>query len=131
MNKFLRNLGIYFFGGLLGSIGKIATIYLFNSYGIYKIFTSLKISLATYNIFYLLLTGGLWGYLFFLPFKNILFLRGFASGILYSLFTLLYYFPTHGGGFFGINYGSLIWIYIILLNTIWGIIAEIYINSVK
>jgi len=71
-----------------------------------------------------LVWGGIWGLLFMLPFmKSRSNQRGIILSLAPTVYVLLVVFPSMGKGMFGLGFGVLTPVLVLLLNFIWGIVA--------
>jgi hypothetical protein len=126
MRQFLDRASMSFaagaFGGLVNSLAVWAA-------GAYHLAARLGIEIApalTANWLYpRIVWGGLWGFLFMLPFmRRHWWLRGIILSLLPTAFQLLYVFPYETGqGVFGIGLGALTPAFVLVANAIWGLSA--------
>lgn len=83
------------------------------------------------NLYQQLVWGGIWGFLFVLPFMdNNWFCKGMIIGALPSLVTLLYLMPHSGAGMWGTNLGNMTFVVVFFLNFIWGVVASWWYKNV-
>ncbi len=80
-----------------------------------------------------LVWGGIWGFLFLFPFLPG---RTFARGLVFSLgptaYVLTVVFPGLGKGLFGLGFGTLTPVLVLVLNFGWGLVAAYwYRHSVR
>lgn len=77
--------------------------------------------------------GGLWGFLLVLPWlKGNWWLRGLVLGLLASLVAMLYFIPRiqlppeaplDAPGYFGLGWGTLFPVLVLVANSVWGLVA--------
>ncbi len=98
---------------------------------------SIAPSLSLAYLYPRLVWGGLWGFVFMLPFWRGGFGVGvFSRGILLSLFPtlfqLLYVFPEmQGKGMLGLSLGKLTPVLVLLYNAVWGFCTALWIHLAK
>lgn len=133
MSSLLKNISIYFTAGVIGTLIKTFVVIFIARHGLHSILSSSVVfSTSQFHIYRALIFGGLWGLCFFLPIKNIFLLKGIVISIIYSAFLLLYYFPVVANdGIFASDYGGLAWIYIVFINLIWGVFADLFVRLAK
>jgi len=125
MKKILQKLSIYFTAGVIGGLIKL----LFISYVLSMFYTKFNIKhIFSNSISYkVLIFSGIWGILFFLPAKNSNLLKIFATGIIYSLYILLYYIPLHTSyGVFALKAGIPTIISIFIVSLVWSTATWFY-----
>jgi len=86
------------------------------------------VSLKSPDIYKPLFWGGLWGSLFGLFIKaawNRLYLVGFLYVLAPLLALFLFFLPMSGAGFFGLNKGPMLTIYLLLVNLPFGIVTAL------
>ena len=75
--------------------------------------------------------GGLYGFLFALPFmEDSYFLRGLVYSAIPSLVTLFILFPIfQHKGIMGARLGDLAWVAVVGYNTVWGLSAGLWLKA--
>jgi len=69
--------------------------------------------------------GGLWGLLFVTPLmKDSWWQRGIVIGLLASVAALFYFIPRGPAGMAGLNAGTLTPLLVVIVNTVWGLVAS-------
>jgi hypothetical protein len=127
MKSFFRNLSLTYAAGSVGALCNSLAVWLC---GLAGITTALGVQIApalTKAFLYpRLVWGGLWGFLFLVPFlRNSPVLRGIVCSIPPTLVQLLVIFPHYlGKGSMGMGLGTLTPLFVVVFNAIWGIAAS-------
>ncbi|MBI4963270.1 MAG: hypothetical protein HY913_08335 [Desulfomonile tiedjei] len=124
MKDFLKDVSLTYAAGSVGALANSLAAWLFGILGITAALGVQSAPALTAGFLYpRLVWGGLWGFLFLLPF-----LKGsvVARGIIYSLgptaVQLLVVFPFKlGKGWLGLELGTLMPLFVILFNIVWGL----------
>ena len=126
-----KNISLAFTAGCIGGLANMLFIWLF---GVWRVTQALGVQLApSYSTPWLynrLVWGGLWGFLFFLPLRN---LSLPARGLLYclgpSLVQLFVVFPflAHKG-MLGLQLGYLTPAFVLFYNAVWGLAAGFWLQ---
>jgi hypothetical protein len=130
----LRRMSLAYAAGTVGGLFNGFAVWLF---GYLDITAALGVKIApalTADMLYpRLVWGGLWGFLFLLPFlKRSLLLRGIVYGILPSLVALFIVFPIKvPNGMLGLPLGTVTPVFVLLVNIIWGIVASYWFHLVE
>ncbi|AFM27337.1 hypothetical protein [Desulfomonile tiedjei] len=130
----LRRLSLAYAAGSAGGLANGLAVWLFGYLGITAaIGVKIAPALTAAMLYPRLVWGGLWGFLFLLPFlKKSLFLRGVVYSILPSLVTLFIIFPTRvPNGMLGLPLGTATPLFVLLVNAIWGIVASYWLHLVE
>ena len=126
MRQFLDRASMSFAAGAFGALVNSLVVW---AAGAYHLTARLGIAIApalTPNWLYpRIVWGGLWGFLFMLPFmRGHWWLRGIIPSLLPTAFQLLYIFPHGTGqGLFGLGLGALTPAFVLVANAIWGLSA--------
>lgn len=126
MRQFLDRASMSFAAGAFGALINSLAIW---AAGEYHLTARLDIAIApalTASWLYpRIVWGGLWGFLFMLPFmRGRWWLRGIVLSLAPSAFQLLYVFPHETGrGLFGLGLGALTPAFVLAANAIWGLSA--------
>ncbi|MBD1898161.1 hypothetical protein [Coleofasciculus sp. FACHB-129] len=139
MQQWSRKLTLVFAAGALGGLANSLAVWLF---GVLGITAALGVKIApalTPDWLYpRIVWGGLWGFLFVLPFLRYpSWLRGIVlRGIVYSLAPtlaqLLIVFSVKANqGLLGLKLGVLTPLFILFFNAIWGIAAAFWLQFIE
>jgi hypothetical protein len=126
MRYVLERASISFAAGAFGALVNSLAVW---AAGAYHLTAGLGIGIApalTPNWLYpRIVWGGLWGFLFMLPFmRRHWWLRGIILSLLPTAFQLLYIFPYKTGqGLLGLGLGALTPAFVLVVNVIWGLSA--------
>lgn len=121
-------LGLGFLGGALGALGTALVQWLLETFRVSISFGVAAHSLGWSELPMHALQGALWGTLFgvllpLVPGRTIP-ARGAAFSLLPSLYVLLKVFPVDlDVGYFGSELGTLAFVFVLLYNLIWGLVA--------
>ena len=130
----MKKLLICFAAGCLGALANSLTAWAFGEYGINKqIGVAMAPALTTAWLYPRIVWGGIWGFLFVLPFMNT---RLITKGALISLFpTLVQFFvifPLQAKkGYFGLELGLYTPVLVTFFNLVWGVVAALAIKISK
>lgn len=122
----IRRLSVAFTGGVAGALVDSVDIWALGKLGVTE---SLGIGLRPEFtgpwLYPRLVWGGIWGFLFLLP---ILRGRTLVRGVLFSLvptaYVLTVVFPAMGKSLFGLGFGTLTPLLVLVLNFGWGVVAS-------
>lgn len=128
--KIIRLASLAFVGGLLGALVDSFNIWWLGQAGITgSLGIGLRPAFTLPWLYPRLVWGGIWGLLLLLP---LLPRRPISRGVLVSLvpsaMVLLVVFPGMGKGLFGLGFGLLTPVLVILLNFIWGAVAGLWLK---
>lgn len=125
MKKLFQNISIYFTAGVIGSLVKLFFItyvlsMFYTKFGIKPIFGDL----ISYKV---LIFGGLWGMLFFIPAKNNSIIKILVVALIYALYILLYYIPLYTSyGIFAKNAGIMTILSVFVVSLVWATVSWFY-----
>ncbi|MEM1281961.1 MAG: hypothetical protein AAGG81_00250 [Chlamydiota bacterium] len=129
MNKTLRTLGLYFAAGCLGGVAmNLVNIFL----NLVNIPLAIGVDLtADYSLTALysdLFWGGIWGFLFIIPFlKDLYLLKGVILSLIPTFTQLVIVLPFFkGASILGLEFGTMMPVYVMMLNIIWGLVAGLF-----
>ena len=126
MNRTLRDLSLAFAAGALGALVNSIAVWLAGEHGL-SAALGVKVApqLTAAWLYPRLVWGGMWGFLLVLPvLERSWFLRGLLFGLAPSAFLLFYFFPQHTqAGMMGMNLGTLMPVFVLIANSIWGVAA--------
>ena len=133
MGKMNRSISGAFSGGVLGALIDSANIWGLGKLGITaRLGIGLRPEFTPAWLYPRLVWGGIWGLLLILPFfKGRLYLRGMLLSLAPSAMVLFVVFPNMGKGMFGLGFGTLTPVLVVLLNLIWGIVASLWHSAAK
>jgi hypothetical protein len=126
MGMLPKNLSVTFAAGCLGGLANSLVLGLFVIIGITEALgVHFSISLTQSWLYPRLVWGGLWGFLFLLPFKQWSFLaRGLLFSLAPTLVQLVIVFPMMAHkGLFGLQLGYLTPVFVLFFNAVWGLVA--------
>ena len=130
----MKKLLICFAAGCLGALANSLTVWAFGEYGINKqLGVAMAPALTTAWLYPRIVWGGIWGFLFVLPFLNT---RLITKGALISLFPtllqLFVIFPLQAKkGYFGFELGNYTPVLVTFFNLIWGVVTALSIKFSK
>ena len=134
MKRLLRKSTILFSSGCLGGIVNSLVVWIFGAKGITAAL-GVKIApdLTATWLYPRMVWGGIWGFLFLLPFlrKSI-----YWQGLLYSLgptlVQLFVVFPANAGkGIMGLELGGFTPLFVVFFNAVWGVSTAMWLRLVK
>ncbi len=121
----LRNLSRGFTAGAVGGVANVVTIILLVKIGIVDLM-GIRMPPLDPRIFLYkqAVWGGLWGLLLVSPvLKDSWWQRGLLLGILASAAALFYFMPRTPAGMMGLNAGALTWLMVLIVNSVYGLVA--------
>ena len=134
MNNFFKKLTLFFSAGSLGGLVNSLFVWIFGILGITSAF-GVKIAPALTKswLYPRIVWGGLWGFLFLLPFfRGSYFFRGLLFSLGPTLSQLLIVFPIQAEkGLIGFDLGNLTPLFVLFFNAIWGICTAFWIKLTK
>ncbi len=122
----MKKILVYFAAGCLGGLANSLAVWAFGTSGITHQFGVAIAPILTRAWLYpRIVWGGIWGFVFLLPFwNNKLIAKGAIISIFPTLVQLLVVFPLKAHkGYLGLDLGMYTPIFVIFFNLIWGIIA--------
>jgi hypothetical protein len=131
MKRVIEYLSLIFAAGVIGGLANSIALWGFGQAGIT---TALGVKLApTLTPAWLyprLVWGGIWGFLFLLPFWRH---RPFSKGVLLSLgptlVQLLVVFPMMANkGMYGLALGTFTPLFVVFFNAVWGVFTGLWIS---
>ena len=134
MQQLSRKLTLVFAAGALGGLANSLAVWLF---GVLGITAALGVKIApdlTPDWLYpRIVWGGLWGFLFILPFLyHPYWLRGIVYSLAPTLAQLLIVFPVKANqGLLGLKLGALTPLFVLFFNAIWGITAAFWLKFIE
>lgn len=124
----LRKFSGAFAGGALGSLVDSVNIWILSHIGITAMLgIGLKPKFTPAWLYPRLVWGGIWAFLLILPFlKGRTIIRGMVFSLAPSAMMLFVVFPDMGKGMYGLKFGALTPLLVVLLNFIYGIVASLW-----
>ena len=126
-----KNISLTFTAGCMGGLANLLVVWLFGVWGLTQALgVQIAPQLSAPWLYNRLVWGGLWGFLFFLPRRNLSFP---ARGLLYSLgpslaqLLVLFPFQVHKG-VLGLQLGHLTPAFVIFFNAVWGLAAALWLQ---
>ncbi|MBW1859231.1 MAG: hypothetical protein JRI70_03930 [Deltaproteobacteria bacterium] len=134
MNKLARRLTMVFSAGCFGGLVNSLTLWFLGAYGV-TADMGIKIApdLTASWLYGRLVWGGLWGFLFVLPFpRGSDLLRGLLFSLGPSVVQLLVVFPhVAHKGLMGLRLGVLTPVLVLFLNALWGISTMLWLRFIN
>ncbi len=130
----MRKLAVFFSAGALGGLINSLMVW---GFGIEKITRHFGVMIAPHLspawLYPRIVWGGIWGFVFILPFYAS---KPFRKGLILSLFPtlvqLLVVFPFQAHkGYLGLELGMLTPVFVLLFNAAWGITAAFVIRYAR
>lgn len=127
-----RKLSGAFTGGALGALLDSFNIWFMGVIGLSDLIgITMKPDFAAPWIYKRMVWGGLWMLLLLLPImKGRIILRGMLFSLLPSAMMLFMVLPSMDKGMFGLGFGTLMPVVVVLLNFIYGIFASFWYSKV-
>ena len=124
----LRKISAGFAGGACGALVDSFNIWILGKAGVTAMLgIGLRPAMTASWLYPRLVWGGLFGLLFLLPFsKGHVINKGLLLSLIPSAIMLLVVFPDMGKGMFGLGYGALTPVLVVLLNFVWGMVAGLW-----
>ncbi|MBE9216167.1 hypothetical protein IQ247_26500 [Plectonema cf. radiosum LEGE 06105] len=129
--SFTRNLSLVFTSGCLGGLLNSLTVWVFGFGGITGLFNiQIAPTLTASWLYPRIVWGGIWGFLFLLPFyQRKYLLKGIVLSLFPTLVQLFIIFPLQAKkGVLGVELGSLTPVFVLFFNLIWGITAAFWLK---
>jgi hypothetical protein len=134
MTSIFRTLSLVFAAGCVGAVANSLAVWLFGDLGI-NAALGVKIApkLTPAWLYPRIVWGGLWGFLFLLPFlRHSVLIRGLLYSIGPSLVMLFIVFPMKANkGMFGFALGNLTPVLVLFYNAVWGVTAALWLRLSK
>jgi hypothetical protein len=134
MKNLLRNLSLTYAAGSVGGLINSLAVWVLGAVAITgALGVKLAPDLTSAFLYPRLVWGGLWGFLFLLPFlRNSPALRGIVYSIGPTLVQLFVVFPFMAKkGMLGLQLGPLTPMFVVFFNIIWGITAAYWLHFVE
>jgi hypothetical protein len=127
----VKEVSLTFAAGALGGLANSLTLWLFGALGITHLLgVALSPTFTPAWLYPRLVWGGLWGWLFLLPFPRLAYpSRGFIYSLGPSLVQLFIIFPLAAHkGVGGIELGYLTPLLVLFFNAVWGLVTAIWLQ---
>jgi hypothetical protein len=133
MSKFwsVKEWSLAFAAGALGGLANSLTLWFFGAFGINRLLgVALAPMLTPAWLYPRLVWGGLWGFLFLLPFPRLAYpSRGLIYSLAPTLVQLFIVFPlVLHKGVGGLELGYLTPLLVLLFNAVWGLVAALWLH---
>ncbi len=128
---YLRKLSAAYTGGATGSLFALGILWLLGRAGVLSsLDISLRADMSTGGIYRLLVWGGIWGLFLMLPvWRGAPVQRGALFSLAPAAALLFVFYPRIGRGYFGLEYGVLAPVLIVVLCLSWGVFAALWHRS--
>jgi hypothetical protein len=134
MKYLFRNLTLSFSSGALGGLVNSLTVWIFGMWGVTSA-CGVKIAPALTKswLYPRIVWGGLWGFLFVLPFfQESYYFRGLLFSLGPTLVQFFIIFPIQAGkGLMGFDLGNLTPLFVLFFNAVWGLATVIWLNFIQ
>jgi hypothetical protein len=130
-NLSVKEISLTFAAGVLGGLANSLTLWLFGALGLSQLLgVALAPQLTPAWLYPRLVWGGLWGWLFLLPFPRLTYpTRGLFLSLLPSLVQIFLVFPLKAHqGVGGIELGYLTPLLVLVFNAVWGLVAAVWLK---
>jgi hypothetical protein len=130
----MKKLLVYFSAGCLGGLANSLAVWAFGANGITHQFgVAIAPTLTPAWLYPRIVWGGIWGFVFLLPFLNSkLILKGAIISIFPTLVQLFVVFPLKAHkGYLGLDLGMYTPVFVVFFNLVWGIVAAFAIKFSK
>jgi hypothetical protein len=134
MKNFLRNASLGYAAGSLGGLANSLEVWAVGFLGITAAAGVKAAPAFTFPWLYpRVVWGGLWGFLFLLPFlKQSPIVRGIVYGLGPTLVQLFVALPfKFEQGVMGLNLGMLTPLFVLVANIIWGVVASLWMSLME
>ena len=127
----VKEVSLAFAAGAVGGLANGLAIWLFGLIGINQLLgVAIAPQLTTPLIYNKLVWGGIWGFLFLLPFPRMTYVsRGLIYSLAPSLVQIFIVFPLVAHkGVGGLQLGYLTPVLVLFFNVIWGVVAAVWLK---
>ncbi|MFA5110989.1 MAG: hypothetical protein WC443_06265 [Desulfobaccales bacterium] len=122
MNNFYRNLSLIFAAGAVGGLAKAVVAWTFGAVGLNALLGfPMAPAMTPMWIYQHMVWGGIWAFLFLLPFSGSYYLRGAVYSLGQTLVQLLVIFPKMHKGMLGLELGYMAPVLVTFFGVIWGL----------
>ena len=130
----MKKILVYFSAGCLGGLANSLAVWAFGANGITHQFgVAIAPTLTPAWLYPRIVWGGIWGFVFLLPFLNSkLILKGAIISIFPTLVQLFVVFPLKAHkGYLGLDLGMYTPVFVVFFNLVWGIVSAFAIKFSK
>lgn len=134
MTSIFRTLSLVFAAGCVGAAANSLTVWLFGDLGVNAALgVAIAPKLTPAWLYPRIVWGGLWGFLFLLPFlRQSLLIRGLLYSVGPSLVMLFIVFPIKANkGMLGLTLGNMTPVLVFFFNAVWGVSAALWLRLSK
>lgn len=127
----VKEISLTFAAGVLGGLANSLTVWLFGAVGLNQLLgVALAPALTPTWLYPRLVWGGLWGWLFLLPFPKLTYpSRGIIFSLAPSLVQIFVVFPLKAQkGVGGLELGYLTPLLVLFFNAVWGLVAALWLK---
>jgi len=127
----VKEISLTFAAGVLGGLANSLTVWLFGAVGLNQLLgVALAPALTPTWLYPRLVWGGLWGWLFLLPFPKLTYpSRGIIFSLAPSLVQIFVVFPLKAQkGVGGLELGYLTPFLVLFFNAVWGLVAALWLK---
>lgn len=131
MKKTVDQLSFTFAAGAFGALVSSFALWFLGAYG-FTAWLGVRMAPAWTAawLYPRIVRGGIWGFLFLLPFaRSKTLFRAFIFSLAPSLFQLLVVFPNAGRGIAGLELGLLTPFFVVVINAVWGFAAAFWLRA--
>ena len=127
---FWRQATLAFAAGALGGLVLFVFFWVISTIGIPQAIGSNFTANVTKAYLYDLITwGGIWGFIFLVPWKQSWWARGLVFSVAPSLAAFVIFFPRTPAGLFRLGLGALTPLLVLVLNGVWGLATAWWLES--
>jgi len=133
MNK-VKAVSVWFSAGTLGGITNAVFVWGTGACGVNALLgIQITPQWSPAFLYQRMVWGGIWGFMFALPYlKKSIWRRGFLFGLAPTLAVLTVVLPFQlNKGMFGLGLGSLVPVFAVMANAIWGITAAWWVEKAE
>ncbi|MBI5250062.1 MAG: hypothetical protein HY912_11260 [Desulfomonile tiedjei] len=130
----LRRLSLTYAAGSFGGLANALAVWII---GYFKIAAAAGVNIApdltASTIYPRVVWGGLWGFMFLLPFfRNSPLLRGIIFGLVPALVALFVVFPAKAqNALLGLHLGTMTPLFVVIYNIVWGLAASYWLHRIE
>ena len=128
---FWRQATLAFAAGELGGLVLFGFLWLIGTIGIPQaIGIDVTANVTKAYLYYLITWGGIWGFIFLIPWKQSWWVRGLVFSIAPAIAQMVVVFPlTTSAGMFGLGLGALTPLLVLVANGVWGLVTAWWLES--
>ena len=128
---FWRQATLAFAAGALGGLVLFAFLWVIGTIGIPQaIGINLPVNVAKAYLYNRIVWGGIWGFIFLIPWKQSWWIRGLVFSVAPSVVQMVVIFPlATPAGMFGLGLGALTPLLVLVANGVWGFVTAWWLES--